>query len=145
MASKLSQWEAVLLEVIRHRGIKDEELLSLFREGDYQSFYQIDAGKYDFSDLLALARQDWATFEQAVREGYQVKFSTYGGIKTLLRLRFGLEADRDYRSEEAHLDQVKLKKEELDWLRSTISPNWSIIEQEVEKETGTFIVRIQLS
>ncbi|HZG15427.1 MAG TPA: hypothetical protein VE710_10430 [Candidatus Bathyarchaeia archaeon] len=143
--SKLSQWEAVLLEVIRHHGIEEEELLALFREGDYQKFYQIDAGKYDFSDLLELARKEWATFEHAVREGYQVKFSTYGGIKTLLRLRFGLEADKDYQSQETYLDLVKLKREELGWLRSTISPNWSFLENEGEDETGKINVRIQLT
>jgi len=143
--SKLSQWEAVLLEAIRHHGIEEEELLALCKEGDYQKFYQIDAGKFDFSDLLELARKDWATFEHAVREGYQVKFSTYGGIKTLLRLRFGQEADKDYHSEETCLDQVKLKREELDWLRSTISPNWSFLEQGVGKESGKIVVRIQLT
>lgn len=143
--SKLSQWEAVLLEAIRYHGVQGEQLLALFREGDYQSFFQIDAGKYDFSDLLELARQDWETFERAVREGYQIKFSTFGGIKTLLRLRFGQEPDKDYKDGGDHFDQVKLKREELDWFRSTISANWSFIEQGVHEETGRIMGRIQLT
>ncbi|WP_255433352.1 hypothetical protein [Brevibacillus sp. LEMMJ03] len=124
---KLSQWEAISLEVLRAHGTEDQEIIDRFKSGDIRPFQQIEDGRFDFAHLLDLSQSQWDLFERAVRDGYQIKFSTFNGIKTLLSLKFQQQAERDYAVHEDYLERVRLKRADVEWLRSTISPNWQIM------------------
>ncbi|MED1793071.1 hypothetical protein EDM59_16340 [Brevibacillus nitrificans] len=142
---KLSQWEMMLLETARANGFVDEEIIHKLRTDNRQAFADVEGGRYDFSDLFELAQQDPFTLETAIREGYQIKFTTINGVKFLLNKRFGLTAETDYQVQETALDQIRLTDDALAAVHSTLSPNWRIIElekQPVQKET---IVRIELA
>lgn len=144
-AVKLSQWETMLLESARAHGIVDEEIIHKLRTGDAEPFQEIEGGKYDFAPLFDLFNNDPETLEMAIREGYQIKFTTFNGIKFLLNKRYDLQAERDYTVEESALDQVRLKDEALAWMRSAISKNWRIVELKRYAESGETIVRIELA
>jgi hypothetical protein len=142
---KLSQWEAILLEVLRAHGTEDQEIIDRFKSGDIRPFQQIEDGRFDFAHLLDLAQSQWDLFERAVRDGYQIKFSTFNGIKTLLSLKFQQQAERDYAVHEDYLERVRLKQADVEWLRSTISPNWQIIETERRPDTDEVAITIALA
>ncbi|TGV26573.1 hypothetical protein EN829_043450, partial [Mesorhizobium sp. M00.F.Ca.ET.186.01.1.1] len=90
---KLSQWETMLLEAARAHGFVDEEIIHRLRTGDSEPFADVEGGKYDFSPLFELYQNDSAALEQAIRGGYQIKFTTINGIKFLLNKRYQLLAE----------------------------------------------------
>jgi len=73
----------------------------------------VEGGRYDFSELFELARRDLLTVEAAIREGYQIKFTTIHGVKFLLNKRYGLTAWQDYAVQETALDQIRLQDSAL--------------------------------
>lgn len=142
---KLSQWEMMLLESARASGFVDEEIIHKLRTDNRAAFAQVEGGRYDFSDLFELAQQDPLTIEAAIREGYQIKFTTINGVKFLLNKRYGLSAETDYAVQEAALDQIRLKDDALAAVHSTLSPNWRIVELEKVPANKETVVRIELA
>ncbi|MDN9010478.1 hypothetical protein [Brevibacillus laterosporus] len=125
---KLSQNEALMIEVLRAKGVTDEELLDALKKEDISDFLQC-SDDFDFSQLLDFSRQNWCELEQAVREGYQIKFNTINGIKYLISVRLNQVADRDYQNKGDYLAEIKLKEAEVIWLQSVLSKNWTVVEQ----------------
>ncbi len=142
---KLSQWEMMLLEAARASGFVDEEIIHKLRTDNRAAFADVEGGRFDFSDLFELAQQDLLTIETAIREGYQIKFTTINGVKFLLNKRYGLTADADYTVQETALDQIRLKDDALAAVHSTLSPNWRIIELEKVPTNKETVVRIELA
>jgi hypothetical protein len=142
---RLTQPEALLLEILRSKGFADEDLLNRFKHGDIEEFQKIDDGKINFSALSQLAEQNWELFEAAVREGHTIKFSTINGIRNLLSIKFDQQADRDYINHEEYLDQVRLTEEQLSWLQNVISKNWSIQELPQTGNSAHKVVRFELN
>lgn len=142
---KLSQWETMLLEAARAHGFVDEEIIHRLRTGDSEPFADVEGGKYDFSPLFELYQNDSAALEQAIRDGYQIKFTTINGIKFLLNKRYQLLAEQDYEVEETALSQVRLSVKALDWMRKTISRNWRVVEQEKLAGGKETVVRFELA
>ncbi|MFP3388312.1 hypothetical protein [Brevibacillus sp. SIMBA_040] len=142
---KLSQWETMLLEAARAHGFVDEEIIHKLRSGNTEPFLDIEGGKYDFTHLFELFKNDPQTLETAIREGYQIKFTTFNGIKFLLNKRYDIQAERDYQVAGDTLDQVPLKEDALAWLRQAISKNWRIVELEKRADSGETLVRFELA
>ncbi|MDR9506760.1 MULTISPECIES: hypothetical protein [Brevibacillus] len=142
---KLSQWETMLLEAARAHGLVDEEIIHKLRTGDRGPFADVEGGKYDYTPLFELYQSDSAALEQAIRDGYQIKFTTMNGIKFLLNKRYRLLAEQDYQVEETALDQVRLSDEALQWMRQTISKNWRIVEQAKLADSKETVVRFELA
>lgn len=140
---KLSQNEALMIEVLRAKGVTDQELFEALQKGDISAFQELN-DDFDFSNLLDFSRQNWNELEQAVRKGYQIKFNTINGIKYLISVRLNQVADRDYENKGEYVEKIKLKKEEVTWLKSVLSKNWMIIEQELQQESDTKVVKIEM-
>ncbi|MGG1441998.1 hypothetical protein ABE354_08010 [Brevibacillus laterosporus] len=140
---KLSQNEALMIEVLRAKGVTEEELFDVLKEGDISAF-QKWSDDFDFSNLLDFSRQNWGEFEQAVREGYQIKFNTINGIKYLISVRLNQMADRDYQHNGDHLSGIKLKEAEVIWLQTVLSKNWTVVEQEQERNLDFKVVKIEM-
>ncbi|CAM3382309.1 hypothetical protein EDM52_14940 [Brevibacillus invocatus] len=140
---KLSQREAMLLEAARAHGFVDEEIIHKLRKGNPEPFLEIEEEKYDFTPLFSLYEEDFERLEEAIREGYTIKYTTFNGIKFLLNKRYGLETPRDYESGEDYLDSLKLTDQMLEWLRATISSNWRIVELERKAKSEEAVIRIE--
>jgi hypothetical protein len=126
---KLSQRDALMIEVLRANGISDQDLLQRLKQGDIQSFQDIGGGDFDYAELLSFAQENWEVLEQAVLHGYEIKFNTISGIRYLLKVKFNKHPDTDYQNRGDHLDQLALTKDEFAALRSVLSRYWSIAEQ----------------
>ncbi|GED69570.1 hypothetical protein BRE01_32720 [Brevibacillus reuszeri] len=141
---KLSQWEMMLLEAARSHGFVDEEIIHKLRSENTEAFLDVEGGKFDFTHLFDLSKNDPHTLETAIRDGYQIKFTTFNGIKFLLNKRYDIQADRDYQINGDSLDRVPLKDHALSWVRQAISKNWRIVELEKRTDSGDTIVRFEL-
>jgi hypothetical protein len=126
---KLSQRDALMIEVLRANGVADRDLLQSLKKGDIRSFQDIGGGDFDFAELLSFAQENWELLEQAVLHGYEIKFNTISGIRYLLKVKFNKHPDTDYQNRGDHLDQLALTRDEFLALRSVLSRYWSITEQ----------------
>lgn len=78
--TRLSQWDALLLESLRALGWSNEQLIERITKGDFPE----DHSKYEFKyePLQQLAEQQPEQLRQAIEQGYQIKFNTVGGIRS---------------------------------------------------------------
>ena len=140
---KLSQREAMLLEAARAHGFVDEEIIHKLRGGNPAPFLEIEEGKYDFSPLFALYEENRELLEEAIREGYAIKYTTFNGIKFILSKRYNLVSPHDYEAEETVFSGIRLAEKDVAWLRSTLSGNWRIVEMERLPKSGESVIRIE--
>ncbi|WP_139488036.1 hypothetical protein [Brevibacillus dissolubilis] len=126
MAIKLSQPLVVRIELLRAHGFLDEEIITYAGNGDNKAFEKVGSGEINFSSLFEFARDHKDEFEQAITEGYQIKFATINGIKTLLEARFGLKEGEGYIDQNESLKEIKLSGADEEWLQKVLSNNWSV-------------------
>lgn len=128
--TKLSQHTAILLERARRFGITDETLLAGLAAGDTAVLRPAVGEWYSYDEFYSYADQQGETLEEAIRSGYRMKFNTLGGVQLWLQHRFGLEAGVDYEvPEHGRVNGLKLPAVEVELLRSTLAPNWVILEE----------------
>ncbi|WP_289140595.1 hypothetical protein [uncultured Brevibacillus sp.] len=68
---KLSQWETMLLEAARAHGFVDEEIIHKLRSGNREPFLDVEGGKYDYTHLFELSKNDPQTLEKAIRRRWK--------------------------------------------------------------------------
>jgi len=120
---KLSQWDALLVEALRAFGWSDDELLRRVAEGELPS----DESEYhfDYHQLTALQAVNPAAFEQAVREGYQIKYNTIRGIRSWIFIALGKEAALEL-EEGKEAAEAALTAAEKSRLEAVLSFGWQI-------------------
>lgn len=136
----LSLWEAYQLETLRSNGLDNTSLLTALEKKDQKTFLEID-DSFDYEDLLAAADGQLDLFKEALHSGYRIKFLTKFGIKNLVKLKYGLEANKDYTMEDTRFDNLYLSKNQLEEVRLLVSPHWHVFEKKDEK--GSFVVTIK--
>lgn len=142
--ARISQNEALMIEVLRANGLTGEELIAQVRQGDVAAIQQIGGDDFDFSNLVQFAQNDWERFEQAVAEGYEITFNTINGIKYLLKVKFNQIVDQDYENKGTYLDGIKLPAEDVAWLRSVLYKYWAVVERGEEPETNRKVVQLTM-
>ncbi|WP_409343022.1 hypothetical protein [Paenibacillus sp. MBLB4367] len=120
---KLSQWDALMLESLNAYGWSKEELLRRIHADELpqdESRFQ-----FDYKLLTASAASDPTAFEDAVYNGYRIKFNTLRGISSWILLALGEEAELGLEPGQESIS-AKLRAEERDRLASTLSYGWVI-------------------
>ncbi|SDT43186.1 hypothetical protein SAMN05444162_4266 [Paenibacillaceae bacterium GAS479] len=121
--TKLSQWDALMLESLKVYGWSDSELISRAQAGNLPT----DESKFHFeyAALTDLANEDAETFSQAVMSGYQIKYNTIRGIHSWILVALKQEAELILEPENeeviAHLSEVDAQR-----LASVLSFGWGI-------------------
>ena len=138
---KLSQWDAITLETLRVHQWSQDELISRVKEGNLpkdETKFQV---KYD--DLTALANEQAELFEKAVKEGYQIKFSTLRGTHSWLLLALQIEGELVLEpGNEAII--VALNEDEKAKIAQTLSFGWHVVDHEAaEAADGKKVYRIE--
>ncbi|GIO21505.1 hypothetical protein [Oceanobacillus sp. J11TS1] len=123
---KISLMEAYMIETLRANGITDEEIIEKVKEENVSSLKQIH-DKFDLEQLITLAEKDFTAFEQALKDGYTVKFVTVRGLENLLKLKFQKEAGKDYKKTETGIQSLQADEAVLREVKEILSPNWKII------------------
>ncbi len=139
---KVSQNTAILIEAARSSGLSDETLLHEAKSGNIEAFQGIAEGELDFHNLIENALENPDKLEQAVRHGYQITFNTINGMKYYIGLTYGKLRERDYPNLSDRIEGLKLRQEELDELRLSLSPYWIITETAREEQQDRITVSI---
>lgn len=121
--TKLSQWDALMLESLKNYGWSNEELLRRVLESDLPK----DDSKFqfDYAALTAFAKEQTGTLAQAVSYGYQIKYNTIRGIYSWIAVALKREAELilDPGSEAVI---VPLSEDEANLLNSVLSYGWTL-------------------
>jgi hypothetical protein len=138
--SKLSQWDALMLESLTAYGWSKEELLRRIHAGELPQ----DESKFqfDYKQLTASAANDSAAFEDAVYNGYQIKFNTLRGIASWILLALGEEAELGLEPGQESIS-AKLTADERSRLASTLSYGWVIHGEHQGPAGGKSVYRIE--
>ncbi|MEW9674603.1 hypothetical protein ABRT01_00180 [Lentibacillus sp. L22] len=123
--NKITQMDAFLIETIRANGISNQELLEKVKQGNVSEWKNFNP-HFDFTRLVDLYQQDTEALSCILNDGYTLKFVTIKGIQRLLRLKFGMEADKDYRHTENGLSGISVTEKQLAVINDMLSPNWTI-------------------
>lgn len=128
---KLSQWDALVLESVRALGVDGADLIRRVAEKDLPDAEGSIIS--DFIPLLTLHAEHPEILEQAVQQGYQIKYNTLGGINTWIRVVFNRESEVE-REEGKEGVAVELTSAERDLLLPVLSIGWTIEQQEGESQ-----------
>lgn len=138
---KLSQWDAITLETLRVHGWPANELISRVKAGELPK----DETKFQvkYEELTKLANEQPELFEQAVKEGYQIKFSTLRGTQSWVLLALQIEGQLVLEpGQEAVV--IALTEEEKAKVEQTLSFGWHVVDHEgVETADGKKAYRIE--
>ncbi|OMF37669.1 hypothetical protein BK133_03760 [Paenibacillus sp. FSL H8-0548] len=121
--TKLSQWDALMLESLKAYGWPSDEPISRVQAGNLPT----DDSKFhfDYTALTALVNGEASTFEQAVMNGYQIKYNTIRGIHSWVLVALQEEAELILEPENeaviAHLSEADAQR-----LASVFSFGWSL-------------------
>ncbi|MFD1065852.1 hypothetical protein [Oceanobacillus locisalsi] len=124
---KISQMEAYMIETLRTNNVTNEEMIQDVKEKDVSKWQKLNE-KFDFEQLIVLAEKGFSSFEQAINEGYTVKFVTVNGLDRLLRLKFGKEPEKDYQRLQTGVLGLNIDTSSLEELKHMLSLNWKVEE-----------------
>ncbi|MGG1633894.1 hypothetical protein [Paenibacillus sp. NRS-1760] len=130
--TKLSQWDALMLESLKAYGWPNDELISKVQAGNLPT----DESKFHFeyTALTALANEEQDTFVQAVTNSYQIKYNTIRGIHSWILVALKQEAELILEPENeaviAYLSEVEAQR-----LASVLSFGWGVSPHEGEQDS----------
>jgi len=138
---KLSQWDVITLESLRVHQWSQDELIRRVKEGNLpkdETKFQV---RYD--ELTALANEQTELFEQAVKDGYQIKFSTLRGTQSWVLLALQIEGELVLEpGQEAII--VALNEDEKAKIAQTLSFGWHVVDHEgADAASGKKLYRIE--
>jgi len=130
--TKLSQWDALMLESLKAYGWPGDELISRVQVGNLPT----DESKFHFeyTALTALANEEQDTFVQAVTNGYQIKYNTIRGIHSWILVALKQEAELILEPENEAVI-ARLSEAEAQRLASVLSFGWGVFPHEGEQDS----------
>ncbi|WP_163102493.1 hypothetical protein [Peribacillus alkalitolerans] len=139
---RISVHVALLLETVKSNGLTNDEIMRLLEERDYSRFHEVLEGLSEWADLADYYHWNKDEFKKIVNDGYKIKFLTKGGLRTLLRVKYGLNPNEDYEDGVDYFHDVKLSTKELESLCDNLSLNWSVIELVNDESGYDHVIRI---
>lgn len=127
MVHKITLMEAYLIETARKAGVSNEEMLLKAERDELSSLNKLHKS-FDFTELSSLANKG-NIFKAVLEEGYKIKFLTFPGLVNLLKLKFNKIEGEDFIQNENFISNLQVKDEELMEIKTFLSDNWVIVEQ----------------
>jgi hypothetical protein len=125
--NKISLPVVYKIETVRSKGVSNQELLAKLESGDVSSWNDFNEN-FDFNELVKLYKENPEMFKSIIENGYAVKFVTLPGIKNILKLKFGLLEDEDYKSTDKGITGLQVSDEQYAVIKQMLSKNWKIEE-----------------
>ncbi|RCX14926.1 hypothetical protein DFP94_11665 [Fontibacillus phaseoli] len=142
--AKLPQPYALRMELIRSKGYSDLEVISFIERGNGEELKSHVDPELNWGDFLEYARENFRKLKTAILEGYQFNFITAGGIQNLLRIRFSLQLEQDYRFDGVTFEGLRLKSQDYQLLRSLVPEHWSFFDVRRDESAGDIGFGIKL-
>lgn len=133
---KLSQNEALMIEVLRQRGLSDEQIIN----DALARTLPVDESmfEFDFNELSDYVEQHLDTVQSALHNGYQIKYNTIRGIRCWILVVF--EQDPilifDAGNEAVH---ATLNEAQQQHLQRVLSHGWQLTV--LNEETGEVVIK----
>lgn len=127
MVHKITLMESYLIETARKAGVSNEEILLKAERAELSSLNKLHKS-FDFTELSSLANKG-NIFKAVLEEGYKIKFLTFPGLVNLLKLKFNKIEGEDFIQNENFISNLQVKDEELMEIKTFLSDNWVIVEQ----------------
>lgn len=127
---QITLMEAYIIETLKMKGIKNEEIIKAVKEKQVADFENIN-DTFDYTILYSLRDN----LPDILHKGYQIKFITMPGLMNLLKMKHNKVKDRDYKQEDTALLQLNLTAEEASSIKSWLSPNWTL-----HRENSTYSI-----
>jgi len=134
---------AIMIERLRSEGVENSQLINKLKEENYEFLNQFGKGMPDWEALVNLFKQSEDDFQRILNEGYHIKFLTKGSLMTLLRLKYGIEVEKDYDDKGTAIEGIILSKEAIETVNNTLAPNWKLTTY-IDEKDGLSKVRIEL-
>lgn len=143
--ASLPQPYALRLEMIRAKGIEVAAVLELLDRNNAAEWQQRMNPELQWDGFAEYVREHVDEVKQAYLEGYRFKFMTVGGLRNLLKIKFGLQAGQDYAFDESgnRFSGVKLKTEDYQNLRMLTPDYWEILIDQKDSDRGMLELRIE--
>lgn len=134
---------AIMIERVRNAGVENNQFIQVLQEENIEFLSKIGNGMPDWETLTNLFKSNVDDFKKILEDGYQIKFLTKGSLMTLLRLKYGIEVEKDYEDKGTAIEGILLAEEAIEELKNTLANNWKLIPY-VDKKDQLTKVRIEL-
>ncbi|GIP50794.1 hypothetical protein D3C76_405110 [compost metagenome] len=141
----LPQPYALRLETIRAKGMEENAALELLERNSAAEWQERINPELQWDGFAEYVREHVEEVKQAYLEGYRFKFMTVGGLRSLLQIKFGLQAGQDYVYDENNhgFSGVKLKEADYRSLRMLSPDYWEIRIDQKDSDRGLLELRIE--
>lgn len=119
----ISLMEAYIIEALKAHPYSYDEVAAYLQAGNTDVFKR--DYPFDFELIQNLFDKDEHTFHEAFTKRYQVKYVTMNGLKSLLRLKFGL-VETDYTELANGVTELVADENTEQEVRYMVSSNWTI-------------------
>jgi hypothetical protein len=134
---------AIMIERVRSAGVENNQLIQLLKDENIEFLSKIGNGLPDWETLINLFKSNIEDFKKILEDGYQIKFLTKGSLMTLLRLKYGIEVEKDYEDKGTAIEGILLAEKAIEELKNTLAINWKLISY-IDEKDQTAKVRIEL-
>lgn len=125
MTIKITLMEAYVLETLKAANIADEVILEKLEAKQTEDLKALVETTFDIDVLYGIE----ASLPRILAEGYEVKFLTFPGLKSLLSMKLQKVAEKDYRVTDFQIEQLQLTAEESLIVDRFLSANWMLERQ----------------
>lgn len=127
---KLPQPVALKTELALAMGLAPDELLSIAEQQDWDKLPELPEDRGTWQGWIDFAIGSLDALRTALSRGYRISFTTIGGVRQLLDIKWGLEAGKDYTAGEDYADAVPLAPEQAELLQRLITVPWEMVAAE---------------
>lgn len=135
---------AIMIERLRSQGVENSQIINALKEGNYEYLNHFGNGMPDWETLGGLYNKDVEAFKNLLENGYQVRFLTKGSLMTLLRLKYGIEVEKDYVDAGEAIEGIQLSPEAIQEVKAFLALNWKLSTYVSDDEPAITKVRIEL-
>lgn len=123
---RLPQPVGIKTELAKSLGCTIPELVEIIEQQRWEALPSLPEGRGTWEGWVDFAQNQPDMLLAALKEGYRLNYATIGGVRTLLEVKWGLAAGRDYQEGEDSVQQVPLTDEQAQELSRMITVPWEI-------------------
>lgn len=136
--STLNLMDAYMIETLFSKGLKKEAFIQALKEDSLKQIVQFD-DSFDYTRLIDSVKGNETVFEEAIENCYRVSYLTIGGLKNLLRLKYGFEEGVDFNLYEQKLQGLSVSENQLKEIKALVGIVWIVEETSVNSDETTTI------
>lgn len=119
--------DAYMLETLFSKGIKKEAFIQAMKEKTIDQYAEFD-DSFDYTRLSSSVYGKETLFEEAIRNQYTISYLTIGGLRNLLKIKYGFNDSEDYTLYDQKLEDLTIRTNQLEEIKTLVQSAWSVLE-----------------